>query len=137
MLQAAKYFIAAPNHLAYYLHLDDPKVVRALRYRFKGKAIIYGFRCLVDGKMYIGSTLTPGLRFHSHLVTGLDSNINLQEAIAKYGVHMFTGYVFQLVAIPRALSTAEARVFLSKVEQTYINKFPKAQLYNSINSSNG
>ena len=135
MLQAAKYFIAAPQHFAYYLHLDDPKVVRAMRYRFKNKSIIYGFRCHITRMMYIGSTLTPGLRFSEHLITGHHSNEALQEAMQVHGLSNFTGYVFKIVDVPKHLTTNQARAYLSKIEQTYLDKFPEEQLYNVIKSS--
>jgi len=47
--------------------------------------------------IYIGSTMSPSLRFHKHLVTGEQSNANLQEAIRVNDLGYFTVQIFELV----------------------------------------
>ena len=86
--------------------------------------------------VYVGSTLVPGRRFSNHLVTGYNPNEALQVAITKHGLSQFTAYVFEVVEFPAGLSLAQKCSYLRAVEQTYIDRFPAAQLYNYINSSN-
>lgn len=87
--------------------------------------------------LYVGSTLSPALRFYHHFVTNdvSNSNARLQSAITEYGIEQFNLYVMELVLFPAGLSYNEKRSFLRKVEQSYINKYSKSQLYNEINSS--
>ena len=124
-----------PKDIAYYMHLDNPSVVKKLQNRFKDKAIIYGIRCQVDNMLYIGSTLTPSLRFHKHLVLGSRSNASLQAAIAKHGIARFTVHIFEIVDLPLQVSYQKRKSLLVKVEQQYIDSVPKRKLYNSINAS--
>jgi hypothetical protein len=74
-------------------------------------------------------------RLHNHLVTGQFSNIALQQAIATNGLQHFTAYILEVVKIPSGLTPKEQKTFLRSVEQKHINRFPKAQLYNSINAT--
>ena len=73
-------------------------------------------------------------RFHNHLVTGLNSNIALQEAITQHGLDNFVAYVLEIVVFPASLTFGEKQAFLRAVEQKHIDNFPKAQLYNNINA---
>lgn len=118
----------------YYTRLDNTRVIRQLRYHFKDKAIIYGIRCHVTQMIYIGSTLAPALRFHSHLVTHEHSNLNLQADISKHGLGKFTVHIFEYVEFPVGSSYNEKMVILRKVEQQYIDRIPTKRLYNSINA---
>jgi hypothetical protein len=68
-------------------------------------------------------------------VTGQFSNIALQQAIATNGLQHFTAYILEVVKIPSGLTPKEQKTFLRSVEQKHINRFPKAQLYNSINAT--
>ena len=81
------------------------------------------------------SSLTPGKRFHNHLVTGNNSNAQLQADIAKYGLDSFVACVFEVVPLSKYMSFKAKMVALHKIEQSYISKFPKEQLYNRIGSS--
>lgn len=131
MLNANNLFVALPTYVAYYMHLDRPNIISKLRYRFKDYSIVYGIRLQTTGQLYIGSTNMPQVRFQNHLVTGDMSNAALQAAITKYGLSRFVAYVFEVVEYRSGLSKLEQR----GVEQRYINLFPKAQLFNTINSS--
>lgn len=133
-----------PNHfrlvydyLHYYLHIGQERVITILRYRYKGKAIIYIIRNTVTGMLYIGSTLNPALRFYRHFISGdsKNSNIYLQSAISTDGIDKFNLYIMEQVVFPSGLTFTEKQSFLRKVEQSYINKYPTDQLYNEINSS--
>ena len=115
------------------LHLE--RTIKNLQYIYRNQAIVYAFMCNIDRMVYVGSTLIPGRRFHNHLVTGDNSNIPLQEAILEHGLENFVAYVFEIVVFPAGLTLDEKKAFLRSVEQKHIDKFPKAQLYNSINAS--
>ena len=130
-----KHFLAVSPAVVYYRNLHLSSVIKALRFRYKGKAIIYALRCQITGQMYIGSSLAPSLRFHSHLVTGLYSNANLQNAIDKNGLNRFTAYIFEEVVIPKGLTLPQAKAYLAKIEQSYIDRYPSDQLYNTNKSS--
>ena len=141
MLQAVKFiglgpFVRTPKEIAYYMNLNNPRVVRELRYRFKEKTIIYGIRCQVDNLIYIGSSFAPSLRFHQHFVTGYHSNTRLQEAIALHGLSKFTVHVFEIIEFPSTAKYADRKATLLQVEQRYLDHFPMVQKYNSINASN-
>ena len=102
MLQAAKYnWIQVPAHLYYYSNLQLSKVVNALRYRFSKDGIVYGIRCLVTDKMYIGSTLDSVGRFNKHLIAH-DSCADLQAAIKLYGLSKFKVYIFESLTFPHS-----------------------------------
>ena len=131
-----------PTDIAYYMHLDNPDVIKALQYRFKGLAIIYGIRCQYNGircqyngMMYIGSTLSPALRFHKHLNTGERSNEALQADIVKYGLGKFTVHVFKEVTFPPNTSYSDKKALLFKEEQHYLDLIPAKRRYNAINVS--
>jgi len=135
MLHAVKEkFVRFPPNVAYYMHLDNPKQVRALRYRFKNTPLIYGISCQVTQMIYIGSTTVPGLRFHNHLVSRESSNEYLQAAITRYGLGKFTVHIFELVDLSQ-IPVYDQDDYLHGVEQKYINMFPKRQRYNKINSN--
>ena len=141
MLQPAKLigtssFVRTPKEFAYYMNLDNPRILRALRYRFKEKTIIYGIRCQVNNQIYIGSSFAPSLRFHQHLVTGFCSNTLLQRAIKSHGLSNFTVHIFEVVDFPSTASYMDRKAILLQVEQQYLDYFPAAQEYNSINAYN-
>ncbi len=85
--------------------------------------------------VYVGSTLTPTRRLHNYLVTGLYSNTNLQQAIHHPGLSQFTLYIFETVQFPNKMTSQNKMILLHQVEQNWINKFPKNQLYNFIYNS--
>lgn len=133
-----KHFRLVYDYLHVYLRLGQSRVIAIIRYRYKGKAVIYIVRNTVTSMLYVGSTLSPSLRFYHHLVTGdlNSSNAQLQSAITEYGIEKFNLYIMELVVFPSGLSYEEKRAFLRKIEQSYIAKYPQDQLYNEINSSN-
>lgn len=142
MLQAAKSIIRngrfvnrIPAAISYHMHLDKPEKVRKLQYMYRGSSIVYGVRCQIDNRIYIGSTMEPGLRFHKHLVSHERSNADLQEAMDLHGVGKFTVQVFEVVSYPGNATYKERKELLTQREQLIINQIPKQQLYNSINAS--
>ena len=123
-----------PKSVRFFTDLHLERTIKMLQYTYRKDAIVYAFMSNVDRMVYIGSTLVPARRFHNHLVTGQFSNITLQQAISQHGLESFVAYVFEVVVFPAGLSLKEKKAFLRAVEQKHIDKFPKAQLYNSINS---
>lgn len=81
--------------------------------------------------IYVGSSLAPGLRFHKHLVTGQESNENLQDALSKHGLGKFTVHIFQVVDFPVHFTYAEKKSHLLKLEQEYLDMIPQKRLYNT------
>ena len=128
-------FKSVPTFVAYYNNLHLSSVVNALRYRFQDKAIVYAIRCRPSGMMYIGHTFNPTLRFHNHLITGVKSNPYLQTDIAKRGLSKFTVYILEVTVFPKHLSYNQRTVFMRTLEQQYIDRYPREQLYNIINAS--
>ena len=100
-------FIRFPPNVAYYMHLDHSRILRGLRYRFKDIPLVYGISCQVTQMIYIGSTNTPGLRFHNHLVTGENSNCNLQAAIKRYKLGKLTVHIFEIVDLSQIHKSAK------------------------------
>ena len=128
------YFI--PKSVRFFTRLDLPRTIHNMKYEYRGKAIVYAFRCTITNMVYVGSTFAPGRRFDNHLVTGLYSNFNLQGAIQLHGIKNFTAYILEVVVFPAGLTHKEQRIYLRGVEQSHIDRFPSIQLYNEINSSN-
>jgi hypothetical protein len=126
--------IFIPEHIAYYRNLTHADGLKNLRYRFKGKALVYGILCRTTQMIYVGSTFSPEYRFHQHLISGETSNNSLQEDLAKYGLHSFTIFVFTTVKFPPNSSYALRKQILVNVEQSYINMIPSNRLYNMKNA---
>lgn len=121
----------------FYLHIGLERKISIIRYRYKGKAIIYIIRNTVTGMLYVGSTLSASLRFYHHFIARdvSKSNANLQHAIATDGIEAFNLYIMQEVVFPSGLDYNDKLNFLHGVEQRYMDKYPKDQLYNKVNSS--
>ena len=122
------------GYIAYYMHLDSPKVIRGLRYAYKRKAIVYILRNTITDMLYVGSTLSPSLRFHDHFIAR-NTNSALQEAMSHDGVSNFVAYIMEEVVFPRGFTFNDKVKHLRVIEQSYMDKYPVEQLYNSIRSS--
>ena len=125
------HFKSVPLYVCYYYNLHMITVINDIRYRFQHKPIIYAIRHRATGMMYIGSTFTPSLRFHQHLISGTSSNANLQAAMALHGQSKFVLYVLELVQIPNGLSRDQRKLYLLGREQHYMDRYSTDQLYNS------
>lgn len=123
-----------PRDIAFYLHLNDPKVIRKLQHRFAGQAIVYGLRCQIDNMIYIGSSLNPALRFHKHLISHTRSNTALQAAISKYGLGQFTVQIFEQLDLSMYNTYYDQKSYLLECEQRIMDMIPREQLYNSNNA---
>jgi hypothetical protein len=62
--------------------------IDVIRFTTKGLAfgIVYGIYNTITHKIYVGSTIRPVVRFYEHLISGINSNLYLQNAITKYGL---------------------------------------------------
>ena len=122
------------RNVQYYMNLHLPRALDNMRYRFRNTPIIYGIRCRVTGKMYIGSTLTPQNRFQKHLIANTHSSPDLQADIQKYKLPSITVYILEIVQFPTHLSESQYSSYLKQVEQTYIDRWPEAKRYNRRDS---
>lgn len=120
-----------PGHIAYYQYLHLYGVIKKLCYRFSGKPIVYGIRCVVTGMVYVGCTSSPQEGFFQHLVAPYSSNHSLQEAIGVHGLSKFVVIIFEVLEFPAEMSAIERKRSLLAAESRYIAKFPKARLYNN------
>lgn len=118
----------------YYTNIHLPLVMDKIKYRFRYSTVIYGLRCNVNNMVYVGSTTKPADRFYQHTIEGKGSNKPLQADIAKYGLDKFTLYIFEIVVYPAGLTTSQQNTHLKALEQSFMDRFPAPQLYNSIRS---
>lgn len=114
------------------MHLDDSRTIQSIIYRFKDKALIYGISCMDAGKIYIGSTMTPSLRFNNHLISGNHSNEALQAAISAYGLAAFKVHIFELVEFDDGMTFKLKNAKLRTLEQKYMDMVPPHRLFNSL-----
>lgn len=126
--------IPVPIHLAYYRNLQIKSVINSICFRFKDQAIIYGIRCRLNGKIYIGSTNDVISRVKQHLIYLNHTNPGLQSDMSKLGIQNFTFYVFKIVDIPSGLNFVDRAAYLRKIEQGNLDMYPSHQLYNIIRS---
>jgi len=122
------------RNVHYYMNLHLPRAIDNMRYSLRDIPIIYGIRCRVTGMMYIGSTSTPQDRFQKHLIAYTHSSYDLQADIEKYKLQSITVYILEKVTIPAHLSRFQRNSYLKRVEQTYIDRWPKAKRYNTRDS---
>ena len=114
------------------MNINEPRGLKSLMFGYKGKALIYGVHCRPAGKLYIGSTFSPTLRFHKHFVTGYRSNEFLQNDINQYGLESITVHIFEIANFESNSTYSSKRHTLRKLEQSYINQVPPKRLYNKI-----
>ena len=124
MLQSSAY---------YFINLQLPRAIDNMRYQFRDKPIIYGIRCRVTGKMYIGSTFVPQDRFYKHLIARdpLRSSPELQDDITRYGLESITVHIFEVVKFPKDMHIANRKDHLRSIEQSYLDRWPKHKRYNA------
>lgn len=87
---------------------------------------IYKITCLVNGKIYIGSSKDVGLRWNSHLyelITYKHSNKTLVRDWHKYGPRFFSFTILDLL---------DSNKHIKSIEQGYIEAYQTSgkKLYN-------
>lgn len=102
--------------------LEEPATRKAIHEQLRGRSGIYGFICTVNGKQYIGSAKNLAHRAGEHM-SGVKSNVPLQRAIAKYGIHnfVFVVYEFAPYVLPDIL----------QLEDMYLQSVHPDKLYNN------
>jgi len=129
-------FIEIPNSVKIYNHLDKLEIINFIRDFYNKKGIVYGIVNNINNKIYIGSTANSKSRFYNHLVIPKRSNKHLQGAINLIGLSNFSLHIFTVIELPDSLSQKEKKNIILPLEQTYIDMFPKSQLYNFLYLSN-
>lgn len=127
-------FISLPAYVQCFDQLTVDNI-DVLRYTTKGLAfgIVYGIYNTITHQIYVGSTINPVVRFYEHLISGINSNNYLQNAIAKYGLQSFTVLIFEIVEN----SVSTTKQILLHVEQKYLDLFPTLQKYNFATAAGG
>lgn len=74
-------------------------------------------------KLYIGSSMYLDRRIVDHIYNNNNSNIYLQNAIAKHGLKNFSVYILELLPTDEGLTSEELSVILIKLEEKYIDSF--------------
>ena len=113
-------------------HLDNlPKVIvfnslhvikslRAIIKALTGIAGIYAIVNTVTGQVYIGSSVSVGIRLTSHLIRR-NTNGHLQSAIALKGLEVFQVVLVEIYELDPNLSDVENIVALLEREQHWLN----------------
>jgi len=130
VIRNGRFVNKTPDAISYHMHLEDSKRLSKLQAMYRKYAIVYGLRSNIDNRIYIGSSLTPGLRFHHHLITASRSNFNLQAAIAEHGLENFTALVYAKFEWNRN-DYEGTKKFLLQQEQLIMDQFPREQLFNT------
>src|SRR3954468_13984775 len=113
-------------------HLDDlPKIIvfnnlhvseslRSVIKTLTGIAGIYAIINTVTGRLYIGSSLSVGIRLTSHLIRR-NTNGHLQSAIGLKGLEVFQVVLVEIYELDPNLSDIENIVALLEREQPWLN----------------
>lgn len=98
--------------------------------------VIYLYKNIANGKMYIGQSLSPYKRHRAHLRTSLNANDTdyttpFHNAIRKYGASSFKYYILEIVKSEDSVLIVKDK--LDKLEKEHIAKLSdidKNMLYN-------
>src|SRR4051812_35597598 len=113
-------------------HLDDlPKIIvfnnlhvseslRSVIKTLTGIAGIYAIINTVTGRLYIGSSVSVGIRLTSHLIRR-NTNGHLQSAIALIGLEVFQVVLVEIYELDPNLSDVENIVALLEREQPWLD----------------
>jgi group I intron endonuclease len=123
--------------IASYTNLHLPEIVNEIRYKYKGKGIVYGIQNNINKKLYIGSSADGFKRIYGHLVRPKHdhSNLRLRNSIVKHGLKNFTLYIFNVIEFDDSLTTEKKKALLIPVEQVHINNYlplKRDQLFNFL-----
>ena len=113
-------------------HLDDlPKIIvfnnlhvseslRSVIKTLTGIAGIYAIINTVTGRLYIGSSVSVGIRLKAHLIRR-NTNGHLQSAIALIGLEVFQVVLVEIYELDPNLSDVENIVALLEREQPWLD----------------
>jgi hypothetical protein len=136
IIRNGRFVNQTPKTLSFHKGLTNLSQVVLLQHMYRPFAVVYGFRCDLDNRFYVGSSVTPGLRFHNHLVSHANSNATLQSAFNTHGLDHFT-FTAQARCVVfekhkwEGRTYEEMKTFITQREQFIMDQFPKQQLYNT------
>ena len=102
------------------LHVSESRLRRAVIKALTGIAGIYAIVNTVTGRLYIGSSLSVGIRLTAHLIIR-NTNEHLQSAIALKGLEVFQVVLVEIYELDPNLSDVENIVALLEREQHWLN----------------
>jgi group I intron endonuclease len=105
-----------------YYNIDVHCTQKNIAIELKDYKGIYGFFCVINKKIYIGSSENLVKRFKEH-IKGKKSNIYLQNAINEYGLDNFYYIIFEFY-------NRKDIIMLSDIETKYISYIRPDYLYN-------
>ena len=105
-----------------YYNIDVHCTQKNIAIELKDYKGIYGFFCVINKKIYIGSSENLVKRFKEH-IKGKKSNIYLQNAINEYGLDNFYYIIFEFY-------NRKDIIMLSDIETKYISYIRADYLYN-------
>lgn len=108
-----------------YTNINNINTVNLIKNELNNSDGVYGFLCKKNNKVYIGSSKNLVARFLEH-IRGKKSNIKLQRAILKYGLHNFYYIIFEFHKIRN-------KNLLVEVETLFLSYFKLRYLYNFKN----
>jgi len=129
-------YVPLPVSVERFDHLYNRHVLDAMRFKYRGKGVVYAIVNNLNGKLYVGSTSQSDIRWYNHLVSGRDSNRALRNAIKLYGLGSFSLVVLDVFNLPSEDSMINKLALLDK-EQIYLDLFPSAQKYNFAIKADG
>lgn len=131
-------FASIPPHVARYESLFDPNVIDTVRYMYRGATlgVVYGILNNLNNKIYVGSTSDPVDRFYCHLISGINSNLYLQNSILKYGIQWFSLIIFKVTSYPLINGVFDKKAMFAD-EQVFLNVFPVNQKLNIATVAGG
>ena len=88
-------------------------------FNIKNKAGVYMFFNLVNGNMYIGSSVQLDKRFKVHLSKIDSSNLHLYKALKKYGLNNFAFLILQYCEPKETLCVGLEQNFIDMYKPTY------------------
>lgn len=103
-------------------NLQDNSSRDMIRKQLKSVIGVYGIVHNDTQKMYIGSSTNLALRLYQH-INNLNSNIYLQNAIAKYGLNNFYIVILEILPEDLKINPANTMADLVKIEQNYLDLF--------------
>jgi group I intron endonuclease len=102
------------------LHVSEGRLRRAVIKALTGIAGIYAIINTVTGCLYIGSSVSVGIRLTSHLISR-NTNGHLQSAIALIGLEVFQVVLVEIYELDPNLSDVENSLALLEREQPWLD----------------
>lgn len=88
---------------------------------------IYEIRSLISNKVYIGSSKDICIRWNSHIWNMFKSNHICKPLAQELKIHGFHNFTFRILKL---LDLSTPPNIIREIEQRFIDKYPKEQLFN-------